>query len=320
MNSFTPILSPVQQGSVITIGNFDGVHRGHRAMLVEARQLANELGCQLRAVTFDPHPRQVLTGSDATPRLMTLDQRVLTLQQAGADSVEVLRPTAELLGTEPEQFMQQMRDRFDARGFVEGHNFRFGKFRRGDVDLLREHGQAMGLRIVVVDPVTLTLENHHQAVVSSSLIRWLLEQGRVVDAALALGRPHALTGTVIRGEQRGRKLGFPTLNLDPAALGSVMLPADGVYAGTATVDGTSVPAAISVGRKPTFGPHSRVVEAHLLEFDSDLYDQTVTLRFTRWLRDQQPFPSLDALRAQLQRDVAAVRNDPARTAEMTTHG
>jgi len=298
--------------SVITIGNFDGVHLGHQAILRAARAVGDEHGWPIRAVTFDPHPRAILRPDDRTPLLLPVDQRVQRLRDAGADDVVVLRPTHELLATEPEQFIQHLRREHDAAVFVEGYNFRFGKFRRGDVDLLRKVGGEQRFDVVVVDPQETALLNQHAARVSSSLVRWLLACGRVADAARCLGRPHELRARVVKGEQRGRSIGVPTINLSSDDLKSLCLPADGVYAATATLPGADAyPAAVSIGIKPTFGRRAHIVEAHLLDFEGDLYDKTVTLALHRWLRDQQPFPSVDDLKAQLHRDIIAVRRDDA---------
>jgi riboflavin kinase / FMN adenylyltransferase len=295
-------------GCVLTIGNFDGVHLGHRAILAHARQTADALDLPLRAMTFEPLPMAVLRPDLAPPRLSNSEQRARLLQDAGADQVIVLEPTTELLATSPLDFLKDVCREYKPRAMVEGQGFRFGRDRAGDVETLALHGEKLGYRTQVVTPVETVLEDHSRVTTSSSLIRWLLSQGRVVDAALCLGRTYSLSGEVIAGEKRGRVLGWPTVNLSLGAQPNRMLPADGVYAGVAHLaSGRRRDAAISVGVKPTFGDRARVVEAHLLDFEGNLYGQSMTLHIARWLRPQQRFASVDLLKAQLARDVAEVR-------------
>ncbi len=295
-------------GCVLTIGNFDGLHRGHRAILAEARQQADALHLPLLAMTFEPLPMAVLRPDVAPPRLCDSDRRTQLLKAAGADEVVVLEPTTELLATEPLDFLKDVCRTYHPRAIVEGRSFRFGHNRAGNVETLALYGDKLGYRTQVVAPVEIALEDHSLVTVSSSLIRWLLGQGRVVDAARCLGRAYAFSGEVVAGEKRGRVLGWPTVNLSRETLSNRMLPADGVYAGVAQlVSGRTRDAAVSIGLKPTFGAGARVVEAYLLDFEGDLYGQTLTLNITRWLRPQERFATVDLLKAQLVRDVAEVR-------------
>lgn len=296
--------------TVLTIGNFDGVHRGHQQILATARRLADELGAAVVAMTFEPHPATLLRPDEAPLRLLPLERRRQYLLDAGADRVEVVAVTRDFLQQSAEAFLQGLFDRHRPAAIVEGRAFRFGHDRRGDVATINAFGRPHGLRGVPVDPVEVALSDLLVAPVSSSLVRWLVSRGRVVDAAICLGRPHALAATVVRGEQRGRTIGVPTVNLDSEELAGYVLPADGVYAGVAILaDGERHAAAISVGVKPTFGQRRRTIEAHLLDFTpaSELYGQRVELQWRRWVRDQLAFPSLAALRQQLGRDLAAVR-------------
>lgn len=303
--------------SVLTIGNFDGVHAGHRAIIAKARAIADRREARVVAMTFEPHPAAVLRPDAVPPRLCGIDEKVQRLREAGADHVALLEPTAELLGLSPDRFIDRIVAEHHPIAFVEGDDFRFGKGRAGDVKHLEQLGKQHGFDVAVADEVDVTLANLHVAPVGSSLTRWLIGRGRVTDAARCLGRPYSLTATVARGEQRGRTIDIPTANLDPADLAGHILPADGVYAGTATLHDPgssphdSFPAAISVGVKPTFGRKQLTIEAHLLDYRPDdpdaLYGSRITLAFDRWVRDQYPFPGLDALVAQLQRDLEIIR-------------
>ncbi len=326
---------------VLTLGNFDGPHRGHLAIVERARKLAEDelpgagAGAEVVVVTFDPPPVQVLRPGSEPPRLAGLEQRVAALRQAGADAVEVIRPTPAWLAKPAERFVAELVEQYRPRYIVEGPDFRFGHGRAGDMTLLAQLGRRYDFEAVTVPRLGVTLSDLQAVPISSSLVRWLVGHGRVADAAACLGRDFTLTAEVVRGEQQGRKLGIPTANLDLQALSSYILPADGVYAGYATLENpgvsrdpgggddpkderssienpqSSFPAAISVGVKPTFGKADLAIEAHLLGFDGDLYGRKLTLHFARWLRDQYPFPNLAALRAQLHRDLAAAHPQPA---------
>lgn len=299
--------------TVLTIGNFDGVHLGHRAIIERARTLADEQRASVRVLAFDPHPATVLRPDATPPRLMSVSRKEAALREAGADDVITLAPTRELLSLTPEAFVTQVVDEHHPVAVVEGTDFQFGKARAGDIHTLQTLGQAHGFAVHVVGSVAAAMHDQLLAPVRSSFVRWLIEHGRVADVAICLTQPLTLEASVVRGEQRGRTIDVPTANLDAAALQGYALPGDGVYAGYATLaDRTRHVAAISVGVKPTFGTRQRVVEAHLLDFAGELYGQPIALSFTRWLRDQQPFPSFDALRAQLHRDIAGVRDWHAR--------
>lgn len=300
--------------SIITIGNFDGVHRGHQAIIHRAQAMADARGLvdeRVVAVTFDPFPADVLWPENAAPRLTSIDQRVDALKHAGACDVVVLKPTPELLGMSAEAFIRWLIDTHDAVGFVEGVDFAFGHKRSGNMQMLAQMGERDGFAVAALPRVETRLSDQQMAPISSSLIRWLIGRGRVEDAATCMGRSFEIVAQVVKGEQRGRTIGVPTINLDPNAYAHHIVPTDGVYAGHAKLDGdpTPIPAAISVGLKPTFGHDQLTIEAHLVGFQSDnpdaLYGQTVCLAFDRWLRDQYPFPGVDALKQQLQRDIQA---------------
>ncbi len=298
--------------SVITVGNFDGLHRGHRAIMARARSIAQTHGVPMIALTFDPFPTKILRPQQAPARLSDRDQRARLLREAGADQVLVIEPTRDFLALDAETFLRQLVREFAPLAMVEGSNFRFGKGRGGDVRMLAQLAPQLGFDMIVIDPVEVMLGSLTAVPVSSSLVRWLILAGRVHEAAICLGRPYELSGKVIKGEQRGRTIGFPTANLDPSALDDRIIPADGVYAGTVTLNHreaamVEIPGAISIGHKPTFGKLQRVLEVHLLNFQGDLYDQPITVRFDRWVREQMSFPSLPKLIEQIQRDVEQVK-------------
>jgi len=290
----------------VTIGNFDGVHVGHRALLARARALAGPQG-QVVAVTFEPHPLRLLRPESAPQTVQTPSERRASLLQAGADEVRVLQVDRALLDQEAGEFIRRQHAELGFGAIVEGPDFRFGKGRAGNLALLRTEGAALGFRVEAVEPVQVRLADGATAPASSSLVRWLLSHGRVEDAGVALGRPYAFSGIVVRGDQRGRRIGWPTANVE---FGDRHIPMDGVYAGVATLpDGTRARAAISVGTKPTFGDAERTVEAFLLDHEMplDQYGWTLGLAFTGWLREQARFDSLEPLLAQMRRDVVRAR-------------
>lgn len=301
--------------SVITIGSFDGVHRGHAALVAAARARADAAapGTRVIALVFDPHPLTLINPETAPPRLSRFVDRARLLRDAGADDVIRLEPSPELLGHSPEAFIDRQVERFAPIAFVEGADFRFGRGRAGDTALLAALGTTRHFQAIVLDPVEVTLDDHSIVPASSTLCRWLLKHGRVRDAARVLGRPHALPGTVVPGDRRGRTIGFPTANIQT----DVLAPGDGVYAAWAALpDGRRHPAAVNVGARPTFAGASRTIEAHLLLESASRgtawapvqglpeYGWPVTLEFIGRLRDQARFAGIDALVAQLHRDRA----------------
>ncbi len=294
-------------GCVVTIGNFDGVHRGHQSILATARALADREGTRVVVMTFEPPPLKVLAPERAPERLMHLDQRCEGLVAAGADDVVVLHTTPALLHLTPEAFVADILvDHLGPRHVVEGPNFFFGHHRAGNVRTLAALGRKMGFEMHVVEPVTVDLADGTTTRVSSSLVRHLLTEGKVEDAAVCLGRPHTLRGRVVRGRGIGRQLHIETANLN---CDDQLLPADGVYAAWADLDGRTTPAAVSVGARPTFGLHQRAVEAHLLDHDAVLYGRRLALRLVRRLRDQRTFESPDALCRQIAEDIRRVRQE-----------
>jgi riboflavin kinase/FMN adenylyltransferase len=295
---------------VLTIGNFDGVHIGHRAILRTVTDRARALDGEAVVYTFDPHPRKVLQGP-AAPALLTTTEQKLELLAAAQIDLVVLEPfTAEFARTPPEGFV---RDHVHARlGPLEvyvGYDFHYGRDREGSMRLLTELGPRLGFAVTIIPEVTIGNRD-----VSSSRIRALLAEGAVDEAKLLLGRSYAVRGTVVEGDRRGRTLGFPTANLEPE---TEILPAAGVYAGRARLLDDAKPgdrvgamwgAVTNVGRRPTFKAHDPpLAEAHLLDWSGDLYGRRIELTFEVRLREERRFPGPDALREQIARDVAEGR-------------
>lgn len=298
--------------TVLCIGTFDAVHRGHQALVATAQGIAGTGGSVI-ILSFDPHPLATLRPDKTPQRLTTFEQRSEYLRNAGAVDVVRLTPSRDLLSQSPQQFVSDLVDQYHPTAFVEGPDFRFGKGRAGSIETLRELGGKHGFAVSAIEPVTCVLTDQSEVRASSSLLRWCLEHGRVRDAKLLCDRDHELWGTVIKGDQRGRDLGFPTANVQPT--GDVLLPGDGIYAGTVVrPDGSTWPAAISVGTKPTFGNSPRICEAHLIGYNGPLddYGWSIRVRFHDWLRDQIRYDSIDQLIEQLHRDCAntkAIRTD-----------
>lgn len=300
-------LDPPLVRSVLTIGNFDGVHRAHQQLLAQAGLFAANTGGPVTVLTFEPHPLTVVNPVHAPQRLSVVDKKLAYLSDAGADIVVVARSEPALLGLEAEQFIKEVIvQKFHPTHIVEGPSFGFGRGRKGNPELLRRLAPGFGCEVHIVEPVTVQIEVGETLMVSSSLIRRLLSEGKVRRAALCLGRPYTLIGTVIDGDRRGRSIGFPTANL---AVSDQLIPADGVYAGRGLAGDRNYLAAISIGHTPTFSGTERRVEAHLLDFAGDLYGQSIQLGFERRLREQRTFESPEALVEQLRRDIEAVRND-----------
>ncbi len=307
-------LRSLPPGAVLSIGNFDGVHLGHRSIVARVRQLADEAhGRAVAAVTFEPHPVTVLRPESAPPRLTPIEVKRSLLADLGVDYLVELPPEPAVLNLSAERFWEILRDEVRPAHIVEGDSFNFGKGRGGNIRQLQHWSIGSGIGIHIATPAEAVLLDMQCVPVSSSLIRWLLSMGRVRDAAICLGRPYELRGSVIRGYQRGRSIGIPTANLDCS---DQLVPADGVYAGRCEIAGQCWPAAVSIGPMPTFGEHRRQVEAHLIGYDSDLYGQIIGVSLIDWRREQRRFADVSSLRQQLTRDIDWAKSrsalDPAR--------
>jgi riboflavin kinase/FMN adenylyltransferase len=290
------------RGAFVTVGNFDGVHRGHQRLLSRLREQADAASVPALAITFDPHPVALLRPDKAPVPLVWPEREIALLEEAGATEVGVFRTGPWLLELSAREFFDRViRGQLQARGIVEGPNFAFGHDRLGDVTILRSWCAEAAIDFEVVEATVID-----DRLVSSSLIRQCLTEGRVEEAALLLGRPHRIRGQVAHGAGRGAGLGFPTVNL--AAI-DTLVPLEGVYAGLAWIDGKGPawPAACNLGPNPTFGEMTRKVEAHLIGFTGDLYGKTVELDFLERLRGTRKFSGLEELLRQIQVDIEETR-------------
>lgn len=289
--------------SVVTIGVFDGVHRGHRTLIGRARRQAEEQGLRSVAVTFDRHPMEVVRPGSQPSYLQTLDRKIAALLDEGIDLVYVLTFDHEFSQQSADAFIRQtLAGPIRARRVIVGSNFRFGRGAEGDVTVLADRGQQLGFEVEAV-----TLLEVEGVAISSTEIRNRIARGEVEWAAEGLGRPHVLEGVVVRGEARGATIGFPTANVEVDD--RMQVPANGVYAGHATVEsqGTAHPMVVNIGTRPTFGGEQVTVEAHLLDADLDLYGRHLALSFEHRLRDERRFDGIDELKAQIAADVARAR-------------
>ncbi len=288
--------------SVVTIGNFDGVHRGHQRLLDGLVVRARETGAKAVVTTFDPHPMSVIHPDSAPARLTTLDHRLGLLDAAGVDAVLVLPFDRPLSLWEPDEFVQRVLvDGLHASEVQVGKNFRYGHRAAGDVSSLQAAGERYGFAVIVL-PLAGGVARW-----SSTYVRQCLVEGDVTAAADALGRLHRVEGPVVRGDQRGRELGYPTANLELPP--GTAIPADGVYAGWLTrAEGTRAPAAISIGTNPTFNGTQRRVEAYVLDrTDLELYGEHVAVDFLAPLRETVRFDGIEPLLVQMAKDVEATR-------------
>ena len=289
---------------MLTIGNFDGVHRGHVQLISRLRARADAAGAPALAVTFDPHPIALLRPHLLPPSLTTFERRIELLRQAGADEVVVFRTGPWLLGLTAREFFDRIiLGQLQARGMVEGFNFAFGRDRAGNVERLTAWCLEAGLEFEETPPA----HDENGVAISSSEIRGRLREGDVHQAARLLGRPHRLEGAVVHGARRGRELGFPTANLGDI---TVQIPARGVYAAWARIPDlspTPLPAAVHIGPNATFGERDDSVEAHLIGFEGDLYGQRMELDLIERTRSTHAFTTVENLVAQIRVDVSEVK-------------
>lgn len=297
LRSLSDLPESLRHGAV-TIGNFDGVHRGHARIVAELRKRAKEVAGPSVVLTFDPHPVRLLRPQHAPPPLTWTDRKAELLGQLGVDGVIAYPTNAALLQLTPRQFFDEiLRQRLDAKAIVEGPNFHFGRKREGNVEMLRELCNEAGVRLQIVEPVGIGGE-----IVSSSRVRSLVAEGNVQEACRLLTRPYRLRGMVVHGAGRGRTLGFPTANL---AAVETLVPAEGIYAGRAWADDKPWPAAISVGPNPTFGEGGLKIEIYLIGYQGSLYERPLEVDFLARLRGVERFDSVEALLVQMDRDVEA---------------
>jgi riboflavin kinase/FMN adenylyltransferase len=286
---------------VAALGNFDGLHRGHLKVIERVRIQAAEWSGTPVAMIFDPHPPRVLRPDKAPPLLMTLDQKLEGFERAGIQGVAIVRFTHDLSRWEPDVFVDNVLvDWLHVAEVWVGANFLFGRDRAGTVTMLKSLGDAKGFRTERIDPV-----RYKDFVVSSTRVRHLIAEGRVDEAGALLGHHYFIDGVVVPGDGRGRELGVPTANLRTV---NELLPALGIYASIAIVDGVHHPAVTSVGVRPTIGEGGPVtIETHLLDGPADLYGRTMRLAFVRWMREERKFDGLEPLKAQMAVDCAEAR-------------
>jgi riboflavin kinase/FMN adenylyltransferase len=295
-------LPPLPRGSTVTVGSFDGVHLGHQAVLREIGRRAGAAGRASVLVTFEPHPLEIVNPQAAPPLLTTDVERREILAQLPLDYALILRFDRRLADLGPEEFVDRvLRERCDMRELVIGHDHGFGRGRSGDVETLRRLGASHGFGVDVVDPVD--VGDQH---VSSSRIRRAIAGGDLATAARMLGRPYQVSGRVGVGERRGRQLGVPTINLTDVPP-QKLLPPDGVYAVRVEWRGGRAGGMMNQGPRPTFQDGRRSLEAHLFDFDGNLYEEWVRIEWVERLRDVERFASVEALQQQLARDQARAR-------------
>jgi riboflavin kinase / FMN adenylyltransferase len=286
---------------VLALGNFDGVHRGHRKILERVRRVASERGVTSVVMTFDPHPPRVVRPDKAPPLLMTTAQKLEAIEAAGVQGTAIVRFTSELSRWDPETFVRTVLvDWLHVSEVWVGANFLFGRDRAGNFTLLRALGARFGFNAEKIDPV-----RYKDFVVSSTRVRRLVNEARVDEAGALLGHQYFIDGTVVRGDQRGRTIGFPTANVSTV---NELLPPHGVYATTASLEGVVYPSVTNIGVRPTVDQSGRLsIETHIFNLDRDLYGAPIRVGFVQRLRDERAFDSLDALKTQIQADCDRAR-------------
>ena len=286
---------------VLALGNFDGVHRGHRKILERVRRVAGEHGATAVVMTFDPHPPRIVRPDKAPPLLMTKAQKLEAFEAAGVHGAAIVRFSAELSRWDPETFVRQVLvDWLRVAEVWVGANFLFGRDRTGQFSLLRALGARYGFKAEKIDPV-----RYKDFVVSSTRIRRLVSEGRVDEAGALLGHQYPIEGRIVHGDHRGRALGFPTANL---CTDNELLPPYGVYATTITIDGIVRPSVTNVGVRPSVEPSgTATIETHVFDVDRDLYGAQVRVGFVQRLRDERAFDSLDLLKTQIAADCSRAR-------------
>lgn len=290
------------QGAWCTIGSFDGVHRGHQAIISSLVHAAHAAGAPAVVVTFHPHPAVLLRGITTPFYITSPQERADLLAQLGVDYVITLPFDRAMASLGADEFMRMLADHLGLAWLWVGHDFALGRGRSGDISALQAIGQQLGYQLQVIGPV-----QDGSEVISSSQIRSLLLSGNVEAAAGLLGRPYFVQGNVISGQQRGRRIGIPTANLDLP--GERLLPANGVYATRALINGQPWASVTNIGLRPTFenAPVLPRVEAHLMDFTGDLYNHEIKLEFIAHLRPEQTFPNVQELIAQIQKDIRQAR-------------
>ncbi len=291
--------------TVLTIGSFDGIHRGHQHLIQRVVARANELGAASALVTLHPHPKIVLRPDSNLQYLSTIEERLDLLAPLGLDYAIVFPFSLESSQIRARDFVQMLLDHLSMKEIFCGPDFALGYKREGNIAFLRELGKEKGFSVTVVEP-----QKVDSAILSSTRARELIVQGELDEAMRLLGRFPSVRGRVVRGDQRGRALGFPTANL--AVADRRLIPADGVYAARVRINGEWFGGAASIGVRPTFGDGQRLVEVYILDFDGDLYDRVIEVQFIKRLRGQERFGKVDDLIKQMKKDVEETRRVLAR--------
>jgi len=294
-------LDQLLRNPVLTIGNFDGVHKGHRALFEKVRARARHLDGQSVVMTFDPHPIKVMRPESAPPLITPTTQKLELIAQMGMDFILCLPFTREFASISADDFVRDiLLGRLGIREMVVGYDYSFGSGREGDISLLRKMGDELGFRVHVVNPITID-----GMLVSSTSIRNLVREGDLEGARKLLGRDYQISGTVVKGMNRGgRLLGFPTANIEPL---DELVPREGVYAVTVVVDGTHYDGVTNIGNNPTFANRFRSIETHILDFSGDIVGENIRVIFLERLRDEKAFGSLEELMDQIGKDVRRAR-------------
>ena len=286
--------------TVITVGMFDGVHKGHQYLIGCLKKEAARQGFASGVITFTNHPLSVIRPDARVPLLTTPEERLRLISEQGVDLVVPLSFTPDLSYLRAREFVELLRESLNMRGLVVGPEFAFGYQREGTADVLSKLGKEMDFTVEVVDPV-----KFDDRIVSSTAVRDCVQEGEMGDAAWMLTRPFILAGFVVEGDHRGRQIGFPTANVDIEP-GNI-LPADGIYATWTQADGKTYTSATNIGFRPTFGGGGRQIETHLFGYSGDLYNARIRVAFARKLRDEMKFDGVDALVKQLHKDVAQAK-------------
>lgn len=295
-------LEPMRHGCVLTIGNFDGLHLGHRAVIEKLARKGEALGLPVVVLIFEPQPLEFFLGDNAPSRLMRLREKIIQFASLPVDNVLILRFNHYFANLEAESFISEvLLNKLNVKYLVVGDDFHFGKARRGNFALLKEKGREYGFE--VEDTEAYLLAGHR---ISSTMVRDVLGQGDLALAARMLGRPYSVCGRVAHGDKRGRIIGFPTANIEMFRKNA---PIEGVFAVIMTgIDGLEIPGVANVGTRPTVGKGDKVVlETHLFDFNRDIYGKYVEVHFKKKIRDEMRFLSLDELRAQIVKDVAEAK-------------
>lgn len=299
--------------SVVTLGNFDGLHLGHQELVRMVIRRAREISGRSVVVTFRPHPLKVLAPEKCPPLISIYEEKIQLFEKLGIDVLVKIPFSLRFAEMTPRQFVKEVLcDTLGAKDIFVGYNYRFGKGREGTTQTLKLMGKEFGFTVHEVDQISLNGE-----VISSTKIRQLLSDGEVEHAARLLGRPYAITGIVIKGDSRGKTLGFPTANI---ASKHSIIPADGVYAVKLLVRDRCLDGIVNIGVRPTFDTHSRAIEAHVFNFNEDLYGEEITLFFIRRIREEKKFASAEDLADQITRDISSAKEILAESPECVDLG